>query len=735
MFLLAIFEGANSPDFMDAIPLYIIDSEGTIGTMSYADVNVSRGFRYVRYIGPAEARCNVAEVAFYGHAGEGDDSRFFQLTNLPTVSFHTAEGVEPYDKEHEITSSFTFIYEGGTKIQEESGTSRLRGNASMAHPKKPYRIKFDTSSRIFKGSGMRSPAKAKKWTLINNYDDKTLMHNLVAFEIARRMGMGYVPWSTAVDVVVNGEYRGCYQLTDQLTVDKNRVDITEMGPADTEGEALTGGYFLELDGYASQEVSWFTSAAGNPVTIKSPDDDDITTEQAAYIRREFNTMEAKILASDFDDPVLGFRSRLDETTLLQYFLTEELTGNPDAFWSCYMTKERGEDLFRMGPVWDFDNAFDNDYRYYPVNGQGDFLSLSVGGAGNFRALLKRMFSDRTLRDSMAAMWNEARERGGISAESLTAYIDSTATELMQSQRLNFMRWPILDQLIQVNPRAGGSYEVEVGWMKEYIENRIPWLDNKINRDPDDEAEEVVEIASAADLAAFAARVNAGETSLNAVLKADIDFSAYPSTMIGTGSNYKGEFDGAGHSVTLALSRSSENAGLFCYLSGHVHDLTTAGSITTSRKYAGGIAAQTDNATIERCQSRVSIVSSVNGDGTHGGIMGISLDDTVRKYASIRDCALTASWNKPDNDAPERFTIDHAKHFLEDSGLDEDDLEDFTKRTNTIISMLDADIPVTMSIGPGRYVNFNQGDYAFSATAHYYIVGGMHLNYDNKTITL
>ncbi|MCR5743775.1 MAG: hypothetical protein K6F92_08690 [Lachnospiraceae bacterium] len=123
------------------------------------------------------------------------------------------------------------------------------------------------------------------------------------------------------------------------------------------------------------------------------------------------------------------------------------------------------------------------------------------------------------------------------------------------------------------------------------------------------------------------------------------------------------------------------------------------------------------------------------DEMFGGIMGITLDDAVRKCASMRDCSLTASWNKPDKDAPERFTIDDAKYFLEDCGLEEDDLEDFTKRTNTIISMLENDIPVPMSIGPGRYVNFRQDDLEFPVTTHYYIVGGMHLDYDNKTITL
>jgi hypothetical protein len=95
--LLGVFEGANREDFMDALPLYIIKEKGTIGQMSYGTVDCSRGFRYVRYIGPSDARCNIAELEFYGVEGEGDDSHLAQLTNLPTVSIHTQDGVIPYD--------------------------------------------------------------------------------------------------------------------------------------------------------------------------------------------------------------------------------------------------------------------------------------------------------------------------------------------------------------------------------------------------------------------------------------------------------------------------------------------------------------------------------------------------------------------------------------------------------------------------------------------------------------
>ena len=126
--LLGVFEGANRADFMDALPLYIIKERGAIGKISYASIDCSTGFRYVRYIGPSDARCNIAELEFYGHPGVGDNSHLCQLTNLPTVSIHTLDGVIPYDKEHNIVAHFSIISDEGKNLLSEPGTIRERGN-------------------------------------------------------------------------------------------------------------------------------------------------------------------------------------------------------------------------------------------------------------------------------------------------------------------------------------------------------------------------------------------------------------------------------------------------------------------------------------------------------------------------------------------------------------------------------------------------------------------------------
>ena len=461
--VLGVFEGANSEDFMDALPLYIITEKGIIGQRSYADVACSRGFRYVRYVGPSDARCNVAELEFYGHEGTGDDSHLYQPTNLPVVTIHTKDNVEPYDKENQIEAQITLISEDGTTLLSEPGTIRERGNASRYFPKKPWRIKFDEKQHV-----LDAPAKAKKWTLINNYGDKTLMRNLLAFELSRRMGMPYTPFGTAVDVLLNGEYKGTYQLCDQIDVKKNRVDITEMTPLDNTGVALSGGYLFEIDAYAYDEKSWFYSNRWNPVTIKSPDDDEITPQQSNYIKNHFNKMEA------------NWRTYLDLDTFLRHFLVGELSGNTDTYWSVFMYKQRGDDLIYTGPVWDFDLAFENDNRTYPVNSNNDYIYRTNGScAGNMRSFVDNIvINDNNAKKQLVEIWDEAR-LGGLTVESMTEYIDQWEQTLQASQRLNFLRWPIMNEYVHQNPKIWGSYAAEVKNVRRFMQERIAWMDRRL----------------------------------------------------------------------------------------------------------------------------------------------------------------------------------------------------------------------------------------------------------------
>lgn len=478
--VLGVIQGANSPDFLDAVPIYIITREGTIGKMDYADIDCSLGFRYVRYVGPAEARCELAELEFYGTAGAGDKSHMYQFTNIPTVSINTVDAREPFDKDTDIVGNATIIAQN--KIDTDgSMTIRERGNFSRSFPKKPWRVKFDK-----KKQPLGAKAKAKKWTLINNYGDKSLIRNAIAFEMARRLRMEFVPFCQPVDVVLNGEYKGCYQFCDQVEVNPDRVNVEEMTADITSGDDLTGGYLVEVDAYASSEPAgeWFTTSTGLPVTIKSPDPG--VTEQFNYIKNYMQKLEITLRGSNFTNATTGYRTMLDITSFLQHFIVGELAGNTDTYWSTYMYKRRLDPKMYVGPVWDFDLGFDNDNRTYPINNITTFLydSGRASSATSMKSLVDRIikYDTRTVVD-LSRVWSFARNDYGLTADTICAFIDKLGAEVNESQKLNFMRWPIMQEFIHENPRVPANYQAEIDYLKNYVRARFKRLDPLMNYNP------------------------------------------------------------------------------------------------------------------------------------------------------------------------------------------------------------------------------------------------------------
>lgn len=460
---LALFEGANSPDFSDALPLAIVKEKGQSRVMQYIDVSCSRGFRYVRYVGPNDVRCNVAEVEFYGYAGAGDDSKLVQLTNLPTVVIHTENNREITSKTEYINSNVYIISEGGSQLLATQQTGiRGRGNASWGFPKKPYRIKFAE-----KQSPLGAPAKDKSWTLINNYGDKTLMRNILAFEVSRRVGMAYTPFCAPVDVILNSEYQGCYQLCDQVEVGTGRVPAKD-------------GYLIEIDAYASGESVYFYSSRGIPVTVKYPKDEQITQEQRDFIQNYFQKMESAVFSSSYTNAQTGYRKYLDVDSFLRNFIVGEFSGNTDTYWSVYMYKDNADGVLYTGPAWDYDLAFENDNRTYPINNLSDYIYAAAGSVADddVRRMVTRIVkNDSGAHSRLVELWNEAKPK----LLDLNTYVDQVAAELEESQQLNFKRWPMLNAKVHQNPKTYGSYAGEVANVKSYITRRLTRFGELVNQ--------------------------------------------------------------------------------------------------------------------------------------------------------------------------------------------------------------------------------------------------------------
>jgi len=275
-------------------------------------------------------------------------------TDLPVVWITTQDGAPITDTETYVPGTLAISADlaGANIIYTGTMQIRGRGHSTWWMPKKPYRIKLDSKASLL---GM--PAD-KDWNLLANYNDKTLMRNAIAFELSRRLGMPWTPRSAFVEVFLNGRYDGNYQLTEKIEVNPERVNITRMTETDTSGDALTGGYLMEID-ERRDGAFWFVTRRNLPIVIQDPD--PAHPAQYDYIKAYVIQAEDALFSDSYADPALGWPAYFDARTFIDWYLVNEITASQDSifFSSCWFYKDRMNPLLYMGPVWDFDISMGN----------------------------------------------------------------------------------------------------------------------------------------------------------------------------------------------------------------------------------------------------------------------------------------------------------------------------------------------------------------------------------------
>jgi hypothetical protein len=131
--------------------------------------------------------------------------------------------------------------------------------------------------------------------------------------------------------------------------------------------------------------------------------------------------------------------------------------------------------------------------------------------------------------------------------------------------------------------------------------------------------------------AFTSGINAGINYSGKTVKMSADFTA---TTMAT-STFSGTFDGGGHTLTFNYTATGNNAAPFAYITGAtIKNLRVAGTINAGGyKFAAGIVSISNGGSIENCRSSVTINSSKDGDGTHGGLVAYQESGTL----TINNC--------------------------------------------------------------------------------------------------
>ena len=396
--------------------------------------------------------------------------RIMQATNLPTIYLTSTnantQGRSYVDssKRNTTTAALKMIDVAGSEISTmDIKELKARGNSTFTYAaKKSYQMKLETASDL-----LQNGENVKTWVLLANYFDATLMHDKLFKDMAAALGMPYTASCDWVNLYYDGEYRGVYLLSEKNAVKDTGINITDLEAAYkdqnpeygtnmtiatgtnayggsytyttglTDPTDITGGYLLELNHNAPDEVNGFVTKKGKGVNVKSPEwCGDAAME---YISEYYQAFENAVYAMDENGNYTGinedgkhYYEYVDRDSLVKIFLLQELALSPDGFISSLYFYKDANGIMYAGPIWDQDMTLGTGWTKYISPDTTDYHYLADA-----------LIQIPDFREAVIAYYNEtfAPQANALIAENGTIY--GYADRLTDSAEMNFVLWPYI----------------------------------------------------------------------------------------------------------------------------------------------------------------------------------------------------------------------------------------------------------------------------------------------------
>ncbi len=412
----------------------------------------------------------------------------FTSSNLPIVIINTNGQTIP--DEPKIMADMGIIYNGvGVRNNVTDPRNHyngkigieVRGQSSQSFPMKSYSVDLWNASGNGINQALLGMPSESDWVLYAPYTDKTLMRNVLAYEMSRSLGH----WAANcrfVEVVLNGGYVGVYVLMEKIKRKATRVNISSISATDITGSAVTGGYIFSLD---KEPNGWFSnylpivSSGGQRIQYSHvyPKIENIVVAQQNYLKSYVDSFEKALYLKTGD-----YKNFININTFVDFFLVNEVSRNVDGLrLSTYYNKDRNGKI-NAGPVWDFDLAFRNANYCNGSSTSGWAYQFEQQCPNDFFQMpfwWKHLMQDTAFKSRLKCRYDDVKNQQ-LQINTFTKFIDSCNILLGEAQQRHFTRWPILGTYVWPNPQPiANSYTDELRYLKQWLTDRLLWLNNNI----------------------------------------------------------------------------------------------------------------------------------------------------------------------------------------------------------------------------------------------------------------
>ena len=423
----------------------------------------------------------------------------FATSHLPIVIVNTNGQVIPND--NKITAHMGVIDNGPGETNHLSDPYNhydgfigieLRGSSTLWFPKKQFAIETRDSLGENNNVSLFGMPEENDWIFNAPYTDKSLMRNVLIYNMARDAGR-YASRTHYFELVLNDDYRGVYVMLEKVKRDDNRVDISKLEPDDISGDDVTGGYIIKIDKWDGENLDgWYSSLIENDNDKKEgfyqyhyPKPDDIVPEQQEYIINYIDNFEQAMNSENYTNTTSGYPSIIHWDSFVDFLIMQEITKNIDGYrLSSYLYKDKDSNDGRLvaGPIWDFNLGFGNANYDEGWDTQGWMIDLTEHIWAEYDWYVPfwwcLIWSDERFQSSVSERWRELR-KSTLSDIYVNTVIDSLRDHIGVAANRNFDRWPILGEYVWPNYFIGETYEEEVEYLRDWIMTRMEWMDNEL----------------------------------------------------------------------------------------------------------------------------------------------------------------------------------------------------------------------------------------------------------------